>query len=135
MAVSYEPAMLLKTCLTAQEAVTKMKSFEFELVQKAEELKDAIRSVDLWSPCSELTPDDHSIKNYEESIPLLDKARSAYNQQIEFCKKKRQQLEAIHLTFSWRLVDNTCLVYGVNVLGFNFAVAEFFDDFPSSLNF
>ena len=132
MAVSYEPAMLMKTCWTANQVADKMKLFECELAQKAQELKDAIRSVDLWYPCSELTPDEHSLKSYEDSIPLFDKARAAFNLQIEFCKKKRQQLDNMRSNFSWHLVDNH-IVYGVNVLGFNCAVAEFFDDFTSSL--
>lgn len=133
MAVSYDSVMLFKSCFTANKAADKMNLFESELVQKAEQLKDAIRNVELWYPCSELTPDEHSIKSHEESIPLLDKARAAYNLQLEVCKKKRQQLDNMRSKFSWHLVDNIHIVYGVNVLEYNFAVAEFFDDFTTSL--
>jgi hypothetical protein len=135
MDVSYDAVMVLKTCSSLQKMDAKMKSIELELKKKEEELKDANRSVDLWSPCSELTPDDHSLKKYEESIVDQNRARGAYVKYLEFYNEKLQKLGAIHATVSWGLLDNVRIVYGVDVLRFNFAIAEFLGDFKSSLKF
>ena len=135
MSVSSDSAILLKSCFTAQDARTRMESFESELKDSANKLEDAIRYFNLWSSYPELRDDEHSIEKNKESIELLNKARSAYNEHIAFCKKKREQLNDIHKTFSWCLSNNIPTICGVHVLAFNFACSEFFYNFNSSLKF